>query len=257
MVIFYFSGTGNSKYVTELFCGKMGADCHSIEEKVDFTGIIATNDTVGFCYPIYGSRVPLLMREFVMTHIEALKSKKVIIFCTQMIFSGDGVRVLTDLMPQSHVDVVYAEHFLMPNNVCNLFFLPVPGDKTKRRYLSKTHKKMDKVCNNIKSGKVKKRGFNPVSRALGMIQGVFYPGLERRARKKVWISEKCSQCSICVALCPMENFRHEDGTITANNKCIMCYRCINRCPQKAVSVFLRGKVKTQYTGVKAQGTEIA
>jgi hypothetical protein len=29
MVIFYFSGTGNSKYIAEMFCGNMNVACFS------------------------------------------------------------------------------------------------------------------------------------------------------------------------------------------------------------------------------------
>ena len=76
MVMLYFSGTGNSKYVAELFCRHMNAEPRSIEEDIDFEELIKSNETIGFCYPIYGSRVPLIMREFIAKHIEVLKGKK-------------------------------------------------------------------------------------------------------------------------------------------------------------------------------------
>jgi len=249
MIVFYFSATGNSKYVAELFCENMNAGCHSIEEDTDFSQLIIQNDIVGFCYPIYGSRVPRLMRDFVEKNIKLLENKKLIIFCTQMGFSGDGARVLTDLFPRDYVNVVQAEHFLMPTNVCNLSVLPLAGKKLTQWYLVITQKRTRKVCDNIRSGIIKKRGFNPISRALGLIQGTFLPGIERRALSKVWIKKDCNQCGLCVSLCPMNNLMLTNGTIVPQNNCMMCYRCINKCPQKAISVFLRGKVKTQYTGV--------
>jgi len=247
--MFYFSATGNSKYIAELFCQNMAASCRSIEEEVDFDLLIAPEDAVGFCYPVYGSRAPRLMREFIAAHMGPLENKKLIIFCTQMGFSGDGARALTDLFPQSAIDVIYAEHFLMPNNVSNLFILPLAGERTAQWYLTKARKRMQRVCEDIKSGTVKKRGFNPVSRALGLIQGTFLPGIERRAKSKVWIDEKCNLCSLCVSICPVRNFICENGGIETKNNCMMCYRCINKCPQKAIKVFLRGKVKKQYSGV--------
>jgi len=249
MIVFYFSATGNSKYIAELFCENMNAGCHSIEEDADFSQLITQNDTVGFCYPVYGSRVPRLMRDFVVKHLQVLENKELIIFCTQMGFSGDGARVLTDLFPRGYVNVVQAEHFLMPTNVCNLSILPLAGKKLTQWYLVNTQKKNQKMCDNIKQGKIKKRGFNPISRALGLIQGTFLPGIERRALCKVWIKSDCTQCGLCVSLCPMKNLKLISGTIVPQNNCMMCYRCINRCPKKAISVFLRGKVKNQYAGV--------
>ena len=120
MIMLYFSGTGNSKYVAELFCRNMNASCHSIEENADFTALLASEEVIGFCYPIYGSRVPRIMREFVSVHTDSLKAKKLIIFCTQMYFSGDGARAFIDIFPRNHAEVIYAEHFLMPNNVCKV-----------------------------------------------------------------------------------------------------------------------------------------
>ena len=117
MLVLYFSGTGNTKYIAELFSEKMGAQCLSIEGGTDFDMAVAGHDIIAFCYPIYGSRVPLIMRGFVARHMAALKGKNLIIFATQLMFSGDGARVLCDLFPKGHIKVTYAEHFLMPNNV--------------------------------------------------------------------------------------------------------------------------------------------
>jgi len=249
MILFYFSATGNSKFVAELFCKNMDTACYSIEENTDFTQLINSDGIIGFCYPIYGSRVPRIMREFAAEHIDSLKGKKLIIFCTQMFFSGDGARAFIDVFPRGSVNVIYAEHFLMPNNVCNLFLTPLPCEKRVRKYMVQAEKRMQVACENIKNGTIRKRGFNPVSRALGLIQGALLPGIEKRAKSKVWIDDDCDQCGVCVSLCPVRNFECENGLVTTKNNCMMCYRCINKCPKKAISVFLRGKVKTQYAGV--------
>jgi hypothetical protein len=76
MIMYYFSGTGNSTYIAELFCRKMDAERHSIEENLDATGKIISEDIIGFCYPVYGSRVPKLMREFAARYLDALRNNK-------------------------------------------------------------------------------------------------------------------------------------------------------------------------------------
>jgi len=255
MIMIYFSGTGNSKYIAELFCKKMKTKCYSIEDEVDFDQLIDTGNTIGFCYPVYGSRVPKIMREFVARHIDSLKGKKLIILCTQMSFSGDAARAFTDLLPRKHVNVIYAEHILMPNNVCNFFLTPLANEKRVHKYITSAFWKMKDVCNEINYGVTTKRGFNPVSRLLGLIQGSFFPGIEKRASKKVWIDSDCDCCGLCVSLCPMNNFSLNNGMIETNNNCMMCYRCINKCPQMAISVFLRKKVKTQYKGIPDHSEE--
>jgi len=243
MVMLYFSGTGNSKYIAELFAGNMNCACHSIEEQIKF----AHEDIIGFCYPIYGSRVPRVMREFVANNLELLKNKKLIIFCTQMLFSGDGSRVFTDMFPRGYIDVIYAEHFLMPNNVCNLFFLPLASEKQAAKYIRNAERKMQTVCKNISAGIVKRCGFNVGSRILGLFQGVFMPMLEKKTLDSIMINADCNQCLLCVSICPMDNLKCENGKIAHKRNCTMCYRCVNMCPQKAITIFFHGKVKRQYT----------
>ena len=151
MIVFYFSGTGNTKYIAELFAKKMDVDCHSIEELLDFEARIADNETITFCYPVYGSRVPRIMREFVSSVRHTLNEKNIIIFCTQYLFSGNGARAFSDLLELSSITVIYAEHFLMPNNISNFPPLPVADSTSQEKYNLKAAKKMDIVCDNLKT----------------------------------------------------------------------------------------------------------
>jgi len=260
MLTIYFSGTGNTKYIAELFSQKMDANCYSIEAEVDFSAEIKRHDTIAICYPIYGSRVPLIMREFVAKHMADFKGKKLIIFVTQLAFSGDGARVLTDLLPANHIDVIYAEHFSMPNNISNTFFLHQRSDKSLAKKAHNADRKMDRVCCDIRNGKVKRRGFSAFSKLIGKLQGKPWQGdsrntyasegtMEYRAKHSVKIDADCNACNLCVKCCPMHNFENVNGIITPKNNCTVCYRCINRCPKKAIRVWFRRKPKWQYKGV--------
>jgi len=250
MLTIYFSGTGNSKYVAELFAHKMDSACHSIEESVDFSALFAAHDVIALCYPVYASRPPKIMRDFVSSNADALKGKRLVIFCTQMIFSGDGARSLLDSLPKKHVNVIYAEHFSMPNNINNVAITPLIGQKSIEKKIRKLESKMSKVCANIESGKVKRRGFNPISRLLGLPQALFLRPLERLANKTISISKDCTKCGVCVAICPTKNLIFDNGKVTPTQKCTVCYRCINKCPKMAMNIIRRGKIKRQYKGVK-------
>jgi ferredoxin len=249
MIMFYFSGTGNSKYIAELFSSKLSAGCISIEENVDFGNLIKNNQIIAFCYPIYGSRVPKILREFISKYTGELKEKKIVILCTQMIFSGDGARVLTDLFPKNYVKVIYAEHFIMPNNICNFFLLPLKNSDEIKKCIFQAHRKMDIVCENISKGIIKKRGFNIISRILGLIQGVFMLSIERKTLNSIHINSDCNGCEICTKLCPMKNLEYVNGKLLHKHDCTMCYRCVNKCPQKAITVFFHQKVNKQYKGI--------
>jgi len=248
--MFYFSGTGNSKYIADYFCKKMRARSYSIEEKINVKEIVKKNKKIGFCYPVYSSRVPKIMRDFIASNLDCFKNKQVVIFCTQAFFSGDGARALTDLFPKDHIDVIYAEHFKMPNNMCNLFLFPVASDEKIERRKKNAEKKMDAVIQNIKSKKIKRRGFNVFSRILGFPQGKIFKLLERVGKNGIKISENCSGCRKCIFSCPVGAFLYRRGEVITKGECILCYRCINECPDKAITVLFGSKVKKQYKGIK-------
>lgn len=249
MLMLYFSGTGNSKYIANLFSKKVGAKCYSIEEKIDFEKEIEKHDTVAFCYPIYGSYVPRIMREFVTKNVEKLKNKKLIIFCTQLMFSGDGARAFTDLLPEGYGEVIYAEHFNMPNNICNINIFPIKNGERTKKYITAANKKMDRICKDLENGKVKKRGFNKVSNIVGKSQSAHWPDIEAKNKSSVKVDEDCVKCGLCVKLCPMKNLNLTSKEILQNDDCILCYRCVNACPKKAITVLIHKKPKEQYKGI--------
>ena len=249
MIMFYFSGTGNSRYLAESFCEKTKSTAYSIESDVDFASLMRENSIIGFCYPIYGSRVPKIMREFAIKHTDILKGKKIIIFATQNVFSGDGARVFVDLFPRNHFTVILAEHFLMPNNVSNLFFYPLASEKRLEKYRNDTLAKINRMCREIKSGIYRKRGFHIISRVLGFIQGGVFPYIEDILKDRVRITKDCNQCGVCMKICPSHNFVLHENQISTRGKCFLCYRCINQCPKKAILIMFPCKARKQYKGM--------
>ena len=267
MLTLYFSGTGNTEYIARLFCEKMGAKCLSIEAAHDFTKEIKNHGTIVFCYPIYGSRVPRIMREFAQRHMAELNGKKLIILVTQLLFSGDGARVFMDMFWEGTAEVIYAEHFNMPNNICNTPLLGPPSPRKIRKYKAKAERKMNRVCMDIHSGVVKRRGFNRFSEWLGNIQGKRWQGnskepetennLEHKAKNSVKIHEGCTVCGMCVKICPMKNLEASDDKIVQLGNCTVCYRCVNQCPKKAITVLFHRKPKWQYRGFKNSSIDLA
>jgi len=238
----------------------MDAKCFSIETDTNFTQELKDTDTVAFCYPIYGSRIPRNMREFVARYKSDINGKKIIILVTQALFSGDGARVFTDLFLDSKIDVIYAEHINMPNNVNNMVILRKATDIRLKKYVRKADVKLLRVCNDIKTGIIKKRGFSRFSQVLGCIQGKIWQGDSRKVepdirsaeyklKKSVKIRKECTACNLCVGLCPVRNLLNKDGKIVTNNNCIVCYRCINHCPAKAISIMINTKPGWLYKGI--------
>jgi ferredoxin len=248
MVIFYFSGTGNSRHIAQLFCKNTGAQIHSIEEDVDFGALIARHDTLAFCYPVYASCVPRPMREFVLRHADALRGKRTIIFCTQLLFSGDGARAMTAFLPDGAKNVTYAEHFNMPNNICNFPLFRVKNGEQNRRKLRRARRKMERVCADLENGVIRRRGFGKFSQILGKTQNLFWPAIEKRYASSARTDADCVRCGLCVRICPAGNLTLGGHGIEQHDNCVFCYRCVNACPQRAITVMFHKKPKRQYKG---------
>ncbi|MCL2372295.1 MAG: hypothetical protein FWC78_02710 [Defluviitaleaceae bacterium] len=149
------------------------------------------------------------------------------------------------------------EHLLMPNNVCNVLILPKPTPGGVKRSLARADKKLNRICQDIKNGRVLKRGFTALSRLSGKAQGLPWQGdsrsvaaipgkMEHKAKNDVRITSDCNLCGACEKNCPMKNLNKSQGKITQNHNCTSCYRCVNLCPQRAITVFFHARPRWQY-----------
>lgn len=182
MIAFYFSGTGNSEYIARKFSAQMDIPCHSIEEDLRFHELLIRHSRIVICYPIYCSGIPRLMREFAQKYRKDFYQKQVFVFCTQMLYSGDGARAFLDLFPENWLTLAYAEHFFMPNNICNVFPAWTFGKKVVTHEIRRANRKIEKIRQNLYAGKLRRRGCNPLSRRLGWWQRKYFPATEEKAK---------------------------------------------------------------------------
>ena len=118
LTAFYFSGTGNTRYVTEELCRRLSPGYQTqvldISEPADQEAALSSAESVLLAFPIYGSSPPVPMRRLVYKHIPQLKDKELIVVATQYLFSGDGAASLGRTIERLGGRVSYAEHFDMP-----------------------------------------------------------------------------------------------------------------------------------------------
>lgn len=261
VVIFYFSGTGNTWWVSEKMAqlfrdSGVKSAVYSIEalKPGEADELINSADLAGFGYPIYGSDLPLLIMDF-LKRLAPVNGKRAFVFCTQWMYSGDGARTGSEFLTNKGFTVPWGEHFFMPNNVCITAFamLPYTNDKKRiNRRLDKTGQRIGCFVQKIVTGQRCLTGFNPFAVFLGNIQRVPFRKTLHKLRNLVDIDHnKCINCGDCVQFCPVGNISYNQaGVIKTSNKCIICLRCYNFCPVSAVT-FLNlphGNRKTPYRG---------
>jgi ferredoxin/flavodoxin len=248
VVIFYFSGTGNTWWVAEELCRQLNkkdfnSRAYSIEKitPAETASLIEESTLVGFGYPIHGSDLPQPMKEF----IEALPQypgKDALVFCTQWLWSGDGASLGASMLKEKGYTVKWGEHFLMPNNVSvSVIRLPYTNDPARLSAVrQRAARKISRLVSRITAGKPYRHGFNTLAYLLGCMQRVPYRRYYHRLQNDIAINyDICIDCGDCVRLCPVGNLYYAGEEIKTKGNCILCTRCYNFCPVAAVTYMKR------------------
>jgi ferredoxin/flavodoxin len=244
-IIFYFSGTGNTWWVSKriaesLKSRNISANIYSIEnvDLEEANRLITDSKYVGFGYPIYGSDLPEIMKSF-MSDLQPGNQKNTFLFCTQWLFSGDGTSNGASYIKKKGFNVGWTEHFFMPNNISitnTLFswFYTNDGAKHKKRLTHSSNRASvlaDKIANNISF----RRGYGLLPTLAGLIQRLPYRLMFNNLRNDISVNHtRCVLCERCVNNCPIDNLQITEGKVNAKGLCILCLRCYNFCPVGAI-----------------------
>ncbi len=242
-VIFYFSGTGNTWWVSEELSHQLTGrglktKAYSIEKisQKEAVALMEQSDLAGFGYPIHGSDLPRPMVEF----IESLPdnaNKNGFVFCTQWLWSGDGAAVGASFLQKRGFNVLWGDHFLMPNNVTvSVIRLPYTNSLTRlEKVRNRAGRRIKRFAARIVEGKPFRHGFNYGAYLLGSMQRVPYRRVYHKLLNDIAVDSKtCIDCGDCVRLCPTGNLFYQNGDIMTRGNCALCLRCYNFCPVAAI-----------------------
>lgn len=253
----YFSGTGNTEYIVKKLCEQLKTDFKvtvtDVTVATDFERLLREAEYILIAFPIYGSAPPQPIVNLLYKNAEVWTGKNIIIAVTQYMFSGDGAASLGRSLEKLGGNVCFAEHFNMPNNLSDFGFLKIRNGEDLKTRIAKADGRVEKFAKRIKNNATFRRGFNPISHAIGYYcQRKWWRKGEKEKKSKLIIdAAKCVGCGLCVRNCPVHNLQISEGKAVAKNECALCYRCVNNCLKKAVTLFGKKPPVTQYKGVKA------
>ncbi len=250
-VVFYFSGTGNTRYVARSIA--TGLDGPPIVRSIESVTpaeadvLIEGASMVGIGYPVYASDLPQPMKDFLLA-LGSHPGTPAFVFCTQWMYSGDGARAATRYLRRSGLRVRFAEHFRMPDDISvSAIRFPYTNDPVRiRRVLARADARAAVFARRIRGAparsvfhllRPRRRGFNPLSRFLGWFQRVPFRATFDRWRDDVSIDlGRCTRCGLCTRLCPSGNLHYDaaSDTFPTNGRCVLCMRCYDFCPVAAV-----------------------
>jgi len=225
-MIYYFSGTGNSKWTAESLALKTNDSAISI---IDCKNKITVNsgETVGFVFPIYAWDTPKIMLDFIKK-VDVSDNAYVFIVCTCGENCGNAIE---KLQKSFKIDSAYT--LVMPNNY--VVGSNIEDESLINAKIENAKIKLEEIAENIN---IKAPVFNIIKGKIAFIKtAIVAPAFNKFALsdKPFTVSENCISCNKCECVCPVSNIKMIDGKPQWQGHCIKCLACINYCPTKAIN----------------------
>ena len=236
-MIFYFSGTGNSRWAAEQIAALTGDETRDIS-RLEKTPEIRNERQIGLVFPIYAWGVPEPMLDFVKT----LEKTNAFTFgvCTCGEEAGLAMKKLSALYPlRSSYSLV------MPNNY--ILGADVDDDQTARQKIHEAEKAIQTMAREIIQ---QKAVYRVEEGSLAKLKSGFVNvGFNKFARstKAFFTEDSCNGCGLCARNCPAGTISLMNGKPAWGRQCYQCLRCIHECPQEAIQYGKGTEKRGRYT----------
>lgn len=236
-MIFYFSGTGNSKWVANKIAEKINDKSYDITKLTEIPDIY-NEEKIGLVFPIYAWGIP----EPVAIFAKKLKKTNAFTFgiCTCGADAGIALKRLSKIY---HLDSSYS--IIMPSNY--IIGEDVENKSIILKKIDVATKEIEKISSEIiqmkkiyrvNEGKFPKLKSNIINKGFNKFARTTEPFYVDK--------EKCTGCGLCAKMCPASTIELVDGFPTWNKKCYQCLRCINDCPQCAIQYGKKTEKRGRY-----------
>lgn len=248
--IFFFSGSGNTEHVANLFHSELSKNFDvrliNIDNVMRKDEKFADDfDKAGLIYPVHALNAPKNVIKFLKKNLPKGKNRSFFIVKSpgDPFFNGGATHELRKILSKKRYEVMQEETIVMPANVFAGY-----RDEFIKKILVTAQKRVVDLSKKIVANRVSLHK-NPLWLRFSTW---FFSRLESFGSpifgKDLKINDNCNSCGLCKKICPMSNIKLIDGKPNFGWKCIICMRCIYKCPQDAISPGIFGffKVKEYY-----------
>ncbi|WP_315120787.1 EFR1 family ferrodoxin [uncultured Clostridium sp.] len=263
MIIYYFSGTGNTWWIANALQQQLTEQNHQVEsysiETLTPKNVVeqvkdANHIILGF--PVYGSTAPKLMLNFIHQFPSATNDQSVSIFATQALASGDTAYHIGKMLIQKDYNLKQTMHFRMMNNfhIPEFRFYRPKNDYRVDKLKQKSLPKVKKLALAITNNQEHIIGKNILDYLLGNFQRSHIDKAIDRISKEFKIEPThCINCGKCERICPTQNIKECGDTYEFRDNCILCLRCYSQCPKSAILIGEGTKNEVKYPRYKGPG----
>jgi len=235
-MIYYFSGTGNSKWTAQRLSeitGDTAIDIISLHSVPD----LSNADRVGLVFPIYAWGAPEPMLNFAKT----LPKTGAFTYgvCTCGANAGHAMKNLSKVF-----FLKSAYSLAMPNNY--VVGSNLDSEEEVKSKFERAEAELKRIGRDILDGKaVYDVEEGPMAALLSNLGSRGFNAFARTT-KPFYADEQCNSCGLCARECPSKTITIVNGKPSWGTKCYQCMRCINICPQSAIQYGKGTKKRGRY-----------
>jgi len=244
-MIFYFSGTGNSRYCAKWLAHRLGdeaVDAFPFLRDDRFPALTSRSPWV-FVSPTYGWQLPRIFEALLRGgRFSGSRDAYFVMTCGAEI--GDPIPRLEALCRDMGLTYRGVLPVVMPENYIAMF--DAPQAEEARRIVAKAQPDIDRSIAAVREG----RPFPPPHDRLydrfmsGPVNPIFYACFVKSSAFTV--SEACTGCGQCVRRCPTNSITLRDARPVWGKGCTHCMACICYCPTSAIEYRKKSLGKPRY-----------
>ena len=236
-MLFYFSGTGNSKYVAERIASALEDHVISLRDAVRarrYRYDVSREERIGFVVPTYFYGLPSILNFFLdKLELTNYRGQYIYLVMTCGGSTGDAPGLAAKALKKKGLTLSAQFGIPMADNYVPMF--KIADEEKINETLDKAEEYIDEAIRSIRS-----KGIGDYNRVRGAAAGAMtklaYPMYQRgRSTKPFVVTDHCIGCGLCQEVCPCGAIAIAGGKPAwVKPKCVQCLACLHRCPAQAI-----------------------
>ena len=248
-MIFYFSGTGNTRFVAEQIAAGIGEELVFIPDAIRdnrFEFEIGSDETVGFCFPTHGWQPPRIVREFIRRL--KINANYVWALTTCGDNMGETMTILNKELAAIGLKASTVFSVIMPESYVCLPFMYTDTEEKERAKIAEARKQLPHIIECIRARKTGveelEKGGTP--RLYSYVIGAYFNARMVNDKKFTVDADMCIKCGKCQKVCPVDNITGTPPVWNHNGRCTSCLACYHYCPTHAINFGKITRKRGQY-----------
>ena len=251
-MVFYFSGTGNTRWVATQIAEAIGEELLYIPDMIRdgrYEFELKEEERIGFCFPTHGWQPPKIVRNYIKHLVLQNRTAN---FCYAVTTCGDdmgeAMTILNKDLRTIGIQVETVFSVIMPETYVCLPFMKTDPEDREQMKIKNAERQLHHIISIIKD---RKRGIieldkGPTPRLYSYVIGGYFNKRMITDKKFTVDSDACIKCGKCQKVCPVDNISGTPPQWIHNGRCTCCLACYHYCPVHAINYGKITRKREQY-----------